>query len=464
MMNEKANESGQNVNNNFENKERDTFGSRLGIIAAAAGSAIGLGNIWKFPYITGVNGGAAFIIIYLLCIAVIGLPVMLAEFIIGRRSQKNAVGAFKELAPGTPWFLVGIMGAASAFMILAYYGVVAGWTLEYIVKAISGAFSGMGPQEIENTFAGFISNPWRPIIWQVIFMAITALIVISGIKDGIEKYSKILMPMLLGIILILCARSLTLPGGLRGVEFLFNPDFSEVTAQGVLIALGHAFFSLSLGMGTMLTYGSYIKKRESLGKIATQVTISDTLIALLAGLAIFPAVFAFNIEPDSGPGLVFVTLPNVFNKMPGGSIFAALFFLLLAIAALTSAMSILEVVVSYTVEELKMSRRTATVLVAAIITLIGIPSSLAMGPWAGFKIGNLNFFDFLDWTTASILMPLGGLLITAFIGWHLGKKRVQEELSAEGTIKVNYIGLFMFVCKFIAPIAIAAVFLYGILK
>ncbi|MFZ5989552.1 MAG: sodium-dependent transporter [Bacillota bacterium] len=462
-MENKSQETNQNVNNSYD-KTRDTFGSRLGIIAAAAGSAIGLGNIWKFPYITGVNGGAAFIVVYLACIAVIGLPVMLAEFIIGRRSQKNAVGAFKKLAPGTPWFLVGVMGVLSAFMILAYYGVVAGWTLEYIVKSGTGALAGMSPEQIESVFGGFIGSTVRPIIWQIVFMAITASIVVSGVKEGIEKYSKILMPLLLAILLILCVRSITLPGAVKGLEFLFRPDFSKLSAQGVLIALGHAFFSLSLGMGTMLTYASYIGKRESLGKIATQVTVSDTLIALLAGIAIFPAVFAFNIEPGSGPGLVFVTLPNVFNKMPGGPLFAALFFVLLAIAALTSAISILEVVVSYTVEELKMPRKRATIIATVIITLLGIPSSLAMGPMAGFKIAGLNYFDFLDWTTASILMPVGGLLITAFLGWYWGREKTREELSSEGTLKIRYIGLFMFVCKYIAPAAVAAVFLYGLFK
>lgn len=450
------------TNQNVSESTRDSFGSRLGILAAAAGSAIGLGNIWKFPYITGKYGGAAFILVYLACIAVIGLPVMLSEFIVGRRGQKNPIGAFKKLAPGTPWFLTGWMGVAAAFMILAFYGVVAGWTLEYIFKSITGAFSGMGTQEIGTMFEGFIGGVFRPILWQVIFMALTGYIVIAGIKNGIEKYSKILMPLLLVIIGILCVRALTLEGAGAGIEFLFKPDFSALTAEGILIALGHAFFSLSLGMGTMLTYGSYISKKENLGVTAVQVTFADTLIALLAGVAIFPAVFAFGIEPGAGPGLVFVTLPNVFNKMPGGTLFSIMFFVLLSVAALTSAISILEVVVAYFSEELKWTRKKATVMAVSAITIIGIPCSLSMGPMAKVLFFGMNFFDLLDWISSNLLLPLGGLFITAFIGWYLGKTRTKDELSNNGVLKASYTGLLIFVCRFIAPIAIAIVFLYGI--
>lgn len=448
---------------NDQNIQRDTFGSRLGIIAAAAGSAIGLGNIWKFPYITGIYGGAAFIIIYLVCISIIGLPVMLSEFIIGRKAQKNAIGAFKKLSPGTPWFLTGWMGVVGAFLIFAYYGVVAGWTLEYIYRSIIGGFSGMSPAQIGTEFEGFISAVGRPIFWQVMFIAITSYIVIAGVKDGIEKYSKILMPMLLIIILVLCVRAITLPGSQKGLEFLFKPQISAVTANSVLIALGQAFFSLSIGMGTMITYGSYMKKKENLAKTAIQVTASDTLIALLAGIAIFPAVFAFGIEPDSGPGLVFVTLPNVFNKMPGGMVFAILFFILLAVAALTSAISILEVIVAYLVEELKITRGKATIFSSVVITLLGIPCSLSMGIMSDVLIFGKNFFGLLEWISSNLLLPLGGLLITLFVGWYLGREQTREELSNEGTIQeMPYLRLFMFICRFVAPIAILIVFLYGL--
>jgi NSS family neurotransmitter:Na+ symporter len=442
-------------------QERDSFGSKLGIIAAAAGSAIGLGNIWKFPYITGVYGGAAFIVVYLICIAVIGFPVMLSEFIIGRKAQRNAIGSFKKLAPGKPWFLTGWMGVAAAFMILAFYGVVAGWCMEYIVKALTNAFAGQSPDAIGGMFSSFISATAKPIFWQVFFMLLTGLIVVAGVKDGIEKYAKILMPTLLVIIIILDIRAVTLPGSGAGLAFLFKPDWSKVSAEGVLVALGHAFFSLSLGMGTMITYGSYIGKKENLADTAIQVTIADTLIALLAGIAIFPAVFAFGIEPGVGPGLVFVTLPNIFQQMPGGYFFAILFFILLTVAALTSSISILEVVVAYFVEELKMARKRATIIATIAITLVGIPCSLSMGPMSDVLFFGKNFFDLLDFTASNILLPLGGLFIAAFVGWYMGKKNVEEEVNQEG-VNVGYIPLFMFLTKFIAPIAIAIVFLNGI--
>lgn len=443
-------------------QSRDNFGSRLGIIAAAAGSAIGLGNIWKFPYIVGENGGAAFIIVYLICIALIGFPVMLSEFIIGRKAQKNAIGSFKKLAPGTPWFLTGWMGVAAAFFILAFYGVVAGWCLDYIIKAVTNSFAGLSPEEIGGAFGALISSPWKPIIFQILFMVLTTYIVIAGVKDGIEKYAKILMPLLLVIIIILDIRAITLPGAGAGLAFLFKPDFGSLTPEGVLTALGHAFFSLSLGMGTMITYGSYIQKKENLAETAVQVTIADTLIALLAGIAIFPAVFAFGIQPGEGPGLVFATLPNVFEKMFGGYFFGILFFLLLSVAALTSTISILEVVVAYVVEDMKVSRKKAAIVTATLITLLGIPCALSFGPMAEAKfILGKNFFDTLDYFASNWFLPLGGLFISLFVGWILGKEKVEEEIK-EGGHKVSYLPIFMFLARFIAPIAIAIVFLHGI--
>lgn len=447
-------------NNNLQ--QRDGFGSRLGIIAAAAGSAIGLGNIWKFPYITGIYGGAAFIIVYLICIAAIGFPVMLSEFIVGRKAQKNAIGSFKKLAPGTPWFLTGWMGVAAAFMILSFYGVVAGWTMEYVVKAITNAFAGQSPDAIGGMFGGFITQVGKPIFWQLIFMALTGWIVVAGVKDGIEKYAKVLMPLLLLIIIILDIRAITLPGAGAGLEFLFKPDWSKISAEAVLVALGHAFFSLSLGMGTMITYGSYISKKEDLGTTAVQVTIADTLIALLAGVAIFPAVFAFGIEPGAGPGLVFVTLPNIFQQMTGGYFFGILFFVLLTVAALTSSISILEVVVAYFSEDLKMDRKKATIIGTISISLVGILTSLSMGEAFPTLFFGKNFFDLMDWTSANILLPLGGLFITAFVGWKMSKKDVEDEVTSDGTVKAGYLPFFLFLAKFIAPIAIAIVFLNGI--
>ena len=442
--------------------ERDSFATKLGVIAAVAGSAAGLGNIWKFPYITGVFGGGAFVIVYLVCIAIIGLPVMLSEFVIGRSAQRNAVGSFKKLAPHTPWFFTGTMGIVAAFMILAFYGVVAGWTLEYLGKSIINSFAGKNAAELEGMFGGFISKVTKPIFWQIIFMCLTGWIVLAGIKGGIEKASKALMPALLIIIIILDIRAITLPGAGAGLSFLFKPDFSKLTAEGMLSALGHAFFSLSLGMGTLITYSSYMSKKENIATTAVQVTVADTGIALLSGIVIFPAVFAFGIEPRAGPGLVFITLPNVFQQMPGGYIFSILFFLLVAIAALTSSISILEVIVAYFVEELKLARRNATMIATIAITIVGIPCSLSMGVMSEALLFGKTFFDWLDLIASNFLLPVGGLLITAFVGWYLSREKAKEEVTSMGTFKAGYLPFFLFLTKFVAPIVITLIFLHGI--
>lgn len=441
---------------------RDVFASKLGVVAAAAGSAVGLGNIWKFPYITGVYGGAAFLFVYLGFILAIGLPVMLSEFIIGRRSRSNAFGSFKKLAPGTSWKMVGLLGVGAAFMILAFYGVVAGWSMEYIIKAVSNGFASKSPEQLGNVFVEFIESPVKPLVLQVVFMVLTGAIVIIGVKDGIEKYAKILMPILVLLIIVLDVRAVTLKGAGEGLRFLFHPDFSKLTGEGVLSALGHAFFSLSLGMGTLITYGSYINNRNNLVKTAIQVTAADTIIALLAGIAIFPAVFAFGIEPSSGPGLVFITLPNVFLQMPGGGLFSILFFLLLTVAALTSSISILEVVVAYFLEELNMKRKSATLLATILITIVGVMCSLSMGVGKEYKLFGLNFFDLLDWISANMLLPLGGLFISLFIGWYLGRKVVRDEVDKGGSMSDVFMPIFMFLVKIVAPVAIAVVFLSGL--
>lgn len=445
-------------------KQRDGFTSRMGIIAAAAGSAIGLGNIWKFPYITGKHGGAAFIVVYLVCIALIGLPVMLAEFTIGRRAQANAISSFKRLKPKTPWFFAGWIGFIAAFVILSFYGVVAGWTLSYVFNAIVNGFAGKTPEALNAMFGALVSNPWQPILWQVIFMMLTAGVILGGVKDGIERYSKVLMPILLVLIIILDIRAVTLEGAGAGLEFLFKPDWGKIDGKAIMSALGHAFFSLSLGMGTMITYGSYIGKKEALGATTIQVSIADTLIALLAGLAIFPAVFAFGIEANSGPGLVFVTLPNVFNHMPGGYFFSILFFVLLSVAALTSSISILEVVVAYFVEAKNWSRKKATVLLATIITLLGAFESLTNGaiplqlPFV--KGGEVLTFGFFDWMIelSDMMLPVGGFFIALFVGWAMRESDVVDELSNSGELAVGWYPAFNVVVKCVAPLLIAFTF------
>ena len=441
---------------------RDSFGSRFGIIAAAAGSAVGLGNIWRFPYVVGENGGGAFLIVYLIFIIGIGLPVMLSEFTIGRKAQRNAIGSFRKLGPGTPWYLVGVMGVAAAFLILAFYSAVAGWTLEYVFKSVSNAFAGTDDVELNRMFGDFISGTWKPLFWQLIFMVLTAWIVAAGIKKGIEKYTKVLMPVLVLMIIILCVRSVTLPGAREGIAFLFKPDFSALSAQAFLSALGQAFFSLSLGMGTLITYGSYIGKKENLPGAVVQVSAADTIIALMAGVAIFPAVFAFGIDPGEGPGLVFITLPNIFLQMPGGYFFALIFFILLAIAALTSSISVLEVVVAYFVEELHLARKTATIFAAVMITVLGVFCTLSFGIMSDVTILGMDFFNLMEFTASDLLLPLGGFFIVMFVGWYLGSARSRSEISNEGTYRLSYFPVFMFLVRFVAPVAIALVFIYGL--
>ena len=446
----------------FDFAKRDSFGSKIGVIAAAAGSAVGLGNIWRFPYVLGENGGGAFLIIYLLIIFAIGIPVMMSELVIGRRSQRNPVGAFRTLAPRKPWFLVGMMGIVSAFLILAFYTAVAGWTLEYIYQTLIGGFRAKSSVELAAMFESFRGESLRPALWFSIFLLATAGIVLGGVRKGIEKSTKIMMPILFLLLLVMCIKSLTLPGAAKGVEFLFRPDFSKITGKTVLMALGQAFFSLSIGMGTLITYGSYIQKDNKLGNTAVEVSMVDLLIAVLAGIAIFPAVFAFGISPSSGESLTFIVLPSIFQQMTGGMIFAFTFFFLLAIAALTSTISVLEVIVAYFSEQLNLSRRTAVIIATASMFILGISASLSWGAMKGVTLFGLNIFDLFNYTTANILLPAGGLLIVAFLGWFFPGRDVKDELTNGGTAKARYYSLFRFLIRFVAPIAIALVFLQGL--
>ncbi|MEA1878089.1 MAG: sodium-dependent transporter [Bacteroidota bacterium] len=440
--------------------KRDNFGSKFGVIAAAAGSAVGLGNIWKFPYELGNNGGGAFLVFYLIFVAMIGIPVMIAEFSIGRNGQRNPIGSFKFIKPGKPWFLVGVMGVGAAFMIFAFYGSVAGWTLEYLFQSVKGGFEGKNPDELNSMFTNFVEDPVRPIVWQVIFVVLTTSVVIAGVKNGIEKYTKILMPVLVVIILILVVRSVTLPGAGEGLKFLFKPDFSKINATVILSALGQAFFSLSLGMGTIITYGSYINRNNNLGTTAIQVSIADTLIAILAGVAIFPAVFAFGINPSQGEGLIFVTIPTIFEQMPGGYFFSVLFFILLSVAALTSTISLLEVIVSYFSEEYKISRKKAALISSSIILVLGILCTMSNGGiLKDFMIFGYSIWGLLEFASADILLPLGGFFIVIFVGFFMGKKRVMDELTNNGTIKAKLLPVALFLIRFVAPVGIALVFL-----
>lgn len=447
-----------------QKKKRDGFGSKLGIIAAAAGSAIGLGNIYRFPCELGENGGAAFLLVYLAVVIFLGIPVMLSELTIGRRSQSNAVGAFKKLAPNTKWPIVGYLGVLCGLLIFAFYSTVSGWTLEYILKAATNSFQGKDLATIEQDFAVFHNMGWRNVMWQTIFIFLTGFVVFKGVQNGIEKYAKILMPLLLVILVILGIRSMTLPGANEGLKFLFKPDFSKITGDVLIDALGQGFFSLSLGMGVLITYGSYVKKEDNLTSTAFSVVLADTAIAILAGLVIFPAAFSFGVKPEAGMGLVFSTLPMLFNQMAGGYWFCLIFFVLLAIAALTSTISLLEVVVAYISEELKLNRRWSTVIASVATLSIGAFASLSLMDNTPFTIGGLSFLDFLDFLTANILLPLGGMLIVIFAGWRLGKTKFFAEVTNEGALKAPLKSIIYFIIRYLAPLAILVVFISGLIS
>ncbi|MCD8044747.1 MAG: sodium-dependent transporter [Tannerellaceae bacterium] len=440
-------------------EKRVTFGSKLGVVLATVGCAVGLGNIWRFPYMTGINGGAAFLLIYFICILFLGLPVMLTEFFIGRKSRRNAAGAFKVMAPGTKWSIIGYNGVFAAFFILGFYAVVSGWTLEYIFQALSGSLNGKSAEEFQQDFTLFSGSIVRPILWTFLFIGMTHIIIVSGVKKGIERASKIMMPVLFLILIILCVRSVTLPNAHLGLDFLFKPDFSKINSSVILSAMGQAFFSLSIGMGCLITYSSYFGKDTNLQKTALQVTFLDTLVAILAGIMIFPAVFSFGIEPTAGPELVFITLPNVFNQLPLGNIWSLIFFILLGVAALTSTISLHEVATAYMHEEYKMIRSRAALIVSLGIFILGIFSSLSMGILKEYTIFGLTFFEFLDYITAKVMLPLGGMLICIYVGFRVDRKILKAELTNEGTVPFYFFNTYAFFMKYIAPIAIGLIFL-----
>lgn len=450
---------------------RANFGSKLGVILASAGSAVGLGNIWRFPFETGNHGGAAFILIYLGCVLFFGIPIMVAEFSIGRHSRANTAGAYRILAPGTQWRWVGRMGVLAGFLILGYYSVVAGWTLEYIVQAATNAFAGQSANDFIASFNGFVSNPWRPAFWMIVFMLMTHFIIVKGVERGIEKSAKIMMPMLFILLIVLAVCSISLPGAGAGIEFLLKPDFSKVNGSVLLGAMGQAFFSLSLGMGCLCTYASYFRNDTNLTKTALNVGWIDTMVAILAGFIIFPAAFSVGIQPDAGPSLLFITLPNVFQQAFGNLpwlavILSIMFYVLLALAALTSTISLHEVVTAYLHEEFNLTRGRAAKLVTAGCTVLGVLCSLSLGVGKELTIFGLTLFDLFDFVTAKIMLPLGGFFIAIFTGWYLDKRIVWEEVSNNGTLPKAIYRIWLFLLKYIAPIGIGFIFIneLGFLK
>lgn len=440
-------------------KNRINFGTKIGVVAAAAGSAVGLGNIWRFPYELGQYGGGAFLIIYLACVVLLGMPVMMSEFIIGRRGQANAAGAFRKLAPGTGWWLVGLIGILTAFLILGFYIVVSGWTLEYIVQAVGNGFAGKDSKMLSEAFTNFSTGTFRPLVWMIVFTLVAGGIVLAGVTKGIERSAKFLMPLLLLIIIAMVVRSVTLPKGIDGVRFLFQPDFSKITSGVILSAMGQAFFSLSLGMGCMITYGSYINKKNNLGSTVAEVTLLDTLVAILAASAIFPAVFSLGINPAQGPELVFITLPNVFSHMPGGYVWAILFFVLLSVAALTSVISLLEVIVAFFVEQFRFSRIKTIIITSIGVTILGVMSSFSLGLWKDVTIFGQGFFSMFDSLTSKIFMPAGGMFIALFAAWKIKKADLLDELSSNGKFKTGFFVVYLFLVRYVAPIGIFLIFL-----
>jgi len=438
---------------------REHCATKFVFVLAASGSAIGLGNMWRFPYKAGQYGGGAFVFAYIVAIFLIGIPVLIAEFIIGRSAQRSPVGAFKKLRAGKAWPLVGWLGVASGFVILSYYCVVGGWILKYISSTVLQTYSS-GMTQVH--FDAFMGSAWEQVFWQAFFMLINIFIVRGGISSGIEKWSKVLMPSLLVILVILMCNSLLSPGGWEGIRFLLKPDFSKLTNAGLLEALGSAFFSLSLGMGAMLTYGSYLDKETNISSAALEVAALDTLCAIMAGLMIFPIVFSYQVDPGMGPGLFFVTLPEVFSRMPGGMIIGFFFFLLVAFAAITSAISLLEVVVSYFIDELNWSRKKADYILGAVIFLAGVPSALSSNVLKDVTLfGGKNIFDCLDMLATNFMLPVGGFFIAIFAGWILTHGEKEAEIKRVENA-FHFYDIWHVLIKYIAPVALFIVLLSSI--
>ena len=445
----------------FDPGRRDHFTGMYGAVMAVAGSAVGLGNIWRFPYIAGVYGGGAVILLYIVFVLLFGRPLMLAEMSLGRFGQGNPYTVFKRVGPNKVWRMLGSMCILAPFIILAYYTAIGGWTIEYMVKSVQHVFVGQSSEEISRIFGDFVADPVRPLVWQAVFLILSLLIVIHGVSKGIERYSRWMMPLLLLLLVVLCVRSVTLPGGVEGLKFLFIPDFDKINSESLLAALGQVFFSLSLGMGAIMTYGSYMHKEENIFQATKYITSADTFVSILASVAIFPAVFAAHLDPQSGAGLVFETLPNVFQRMPAGQLFQFMFFFLLLMAAITSAMSLLEVLAAYIAEELHVKRSIALPFAGVMVMILGVFASLSLGIMSDFKLLGRPVFDFLDYLSSNIILPLGGFFIALFFGFVLPKSVAMQELTSNGRYKVPDRLLFILI-RYVAPAAVMIIFLNGI--
>lgn len=452
----------------MENKnKRETFSTGLAVFFATLGSAVGLGNIWKFPYLLGSNGGGAFLLAYLLCVALVGIPIMACEFYIGRKSRKNAVGAFKELKAAKGFKTIGFMGVGSSVLIAFFYSCVAGWVYSYVFRALKGDFVGVTAATAKTKFMTTVVGPFPPLVWQFIILAVVSVILIAGVKNGIERITKTLMPVLFILIIICDIRALTLPGASQGLKFLFHVDFTQLTGPVILAALGLAFFKLSLGMGTMITYGSYFTQDNNMISTSIKVALADSLISILAGIAIFPAVFSFGMQPSQGAGLLFMTIPLVFSQIPFGSVLLVAFFLLTAIAATTAIMSVIQVPVAYLEEEKGIGKKKAVLLTTGTIMLVGILATLSADSSSVLGnihiIGKRGFFDSFDYLSSNILLPIGGLITAIYIGYFVKKDDFKLELSNGGTLNnyavLNVVHVFI---KYVSPILLVIVFLNSI--
>ena len=445
-------------------QKRAKFGSKLGMILATAGGAVGLGNVWRFPYMTGQNGGAAFILIYIGCILLLGLPCMISEFIIGRHAASNTARAYTKLSNGTAWKWVGFLGVLTGFIITGYYAVVSGWCLQYGVASAMGHLHGT-PDYFKSYFTDFSTNPWKPVLWTVMILLFTHYVIIHGVRNGIERASKIMMPALFILLVAIVIASCLLPGAGKGIEFLLKPDFSKVTGDVFLGALGQSFYSMSIAMGCICTYASYYSRHTKLLNSAVQIGVIDTCVAILAGLMIFPAAFSVGVSPDSGPSLIFITLPNVFEQafasMPVlGYVISLAFYVLLSVAALTSLISLHEVSTAFFQEELHISRSRAAMIVTGGCSMIGAICSLSLGEWSFLKVAGVDLFDVFDFVTGQIFLPVGGLLTCLFIGWYVPKKLVKDEFTNWGTTRGVFFGTYYFLIRFVCPLAILAIFLH----
>jgi NSS family neurotransmitter:Na+ symporter len=444
-------------------QSRERFATGLGVLMATLGSAVGLGNIWKFPYLTGNNGGAAFLVIYLVCTLLVGLPIMIAEQMLGRKGRGDAVTVLQRLAPKQLWWVIGAGGILASFLIMAFYSEVAGWVFAYIFKSISGSILSTSPEVTSAAFGSLISDPIQSLIWQWVVLALTCAIILLGVKKGIEGTTKRLMPLLFLLLVVVGIRSLTLPGAAQGLEFLFKPDFSKITASVFLTAMGLAFFKLSIGMGCMLTYGGYFDDSENIPATATRVVLADLAVSMLAGIAIFPAVFAFGFKPESGPSLLFITAPAVFASMPLGNIFMVIFFVLTAVASIGAQLSLLEVIVAYLTNHLNFSRSKATLITLLTLAVVGSTAALSNSTLANFKLFGMTPFDLYDYVSSNLLLPLGGFFLAIFAGWVWKYPKVKEALTNNGTINnEKLVRVIFLVLSFVTPLLVLIILLNGL--